>query len=327
MPKATRFGVVVVVLLTAVASQASNFRAADQVYLNIAGKVANFKTDIDISNLSSDTVVVTMLLMQGANTAVAAPQTNFPPITLAPNERREIIDFFPTALGLQSGLGQIVFNACKQGADCSGTDDSGFRNIIVESRIYSVDAAGNTHGQDFPGLPWYSSIGTAKNINNVNIDTTHLDKGLVLGLRQTGEPGQSGTFRTNLGFTNASQFSTAVLTARLFAVSGLQIGVNTATLGPLGQAQLPMATFFPGVTGKGLWMTVEETAVLPTPDASNPAFGCTDGCPGFFTYASVLDNATDDPTTLESTYLVPPTPGFFSDPFAKSTVQTRAARH
>src|SRR5471032_3056936 len=120
MPKVTRFGVVVVVLMTAVASQASNFRAADQVYLNIAGKVANFKTDIDISNLSNDTVVVTMLLMQGANTAVAAPQTNFPPITLAPNERREIIDFFPTAMGLQSGLGQIVFNVCKQGADCSG---------------------------------------------------------------------------------------------------------------------------------------------------------------------------------------------------------------
>lgn len=327
MSKLVRFAIAFASLLIATAASPSNFRAADQVYLNIAGRFGNFKTDIDISNLSGDTVVVTMLLVQGANTEEAPPQTNFSPIVMGPNERFEFPDFFRTLLGLQSGLGQVVFNACKQGADCSGTDVTGFRNIIVESRIYSVDAAGNTRGQDFPGLPWYSSIGTGKNINNTNIDTTNLDKALVLGLRQTGAPGESGTFRTNIGFANASQFSTAVLTARLFAISGLQIGVNTVTLGPLGQAQLPMATFFPGVTGKGLWMTVEETAVLPTPDASNPAFGCTDGCPGFFTYASVLDNATDDPTTLESTYLVPPTPGFFSDPFAKSTVQTRAARH
>jgi hypothetical protein len=324
MPKATRFGVVVAVLMTAVASQASNFRAADQVYLNIAGKVANFKTDIDISNLSSDTVVVTMLLMQGANTAVAAPQTNFPPITLAPNERREIIDFFPTALGLESGLGQVLFNACKQGSDCGGTDQSGFRNISVESRIYAVDASGNTRGQNFPGMPWYLYMTIVRAVDQTGLDRTNLGNAFVVGLRQTGAPGQAGTFRTNLGFTNASQFSTAVLTARIFDSRGAQIDVNTVTLGPLGQAQPALSALFPGATGSGLWMTVEQTGVIPTPGASNPAVGCLNGCPGFFTYASVLDNATEGPTTLESQFFVPPT---FPDPLLTAKAQTRAAHH
>jgi hypothetical protein len=316
--------VALVSLLAAVAS-GSNFRAADQVYLNVAGKVGNFKTDVNISNLSSDTVVVTMLLMQGANRAAAPPQTNFPPITLAPNERREIVDFFRTALGIQSGLGQIVFNACKQGADCTGTDQRNFRDIIVESRIYAVDAAGNTHGQAFPGLAWYSAFGSAA-FGTLRIDTTKLHTALVLGLRQTGAPGQTGTFRTNLGFTNASQFSTAVLTARLFDKTGAQLAVNTIALGPLGQAQPALAAFFPGVTGSGLSMTVEQTAVIPTPEASNPQFGCTDGCPGFFTYASALDNGTDDPTTLEADYVVPPSV-FLSEFPTSSSTDARGAAH
>jgi len=272
---------------------ASNFRVADQVYLPVAGKVGNFRTDVNISNLSSDTVTVTMALMQGTNPTAAAPQNNFPAITLAPNERKEIVDFFPTALGIQSGLGQVLFNACKQGVDCTGTDQSGFRNISVESRIYSVDpVTGGTSGQGFAGLPWYSYIS-----NNQANNGTNLDKAFVVGLRQ------STAFRTNLGFTNASQFSTTTLTVRLFNAAGGQIGVNTVGLGPLGQAQPALISLFPGASGNGLWMTVEQTSVSPTADGA--AFDCADGCPGFFTYASVIDNLTSDPTTLESQFQVP----------------------
>ena len=320
MPKFKQLGITVVGLLVAAGAMASNWRAADQVYLPIAGKVANFKTDVNISNLSSDIVVVTMALVQGANTAGAAPQNNFPSITLAANERREIIDFFPTALGLQAGLGQVLFNACKQGLDCS--DTSGFRNISVESRIYAFDSNGNTSGQGFPGQPWYSYVS-----NNQANNGTNLDKVFVVGLRQTGGNGTNGTFRTNLGFTNASQFSTTTLTARLFDKAGTQIGINTVTLGPLGQTQPSLAGFFTGATGSGLWMTVEQTSVTPTADASNPAFGCTDGCPGFFTYASVLDNVTQDPTTLEAQYLVPLTSSALGVIYPAGKVPSRAARH
>lgn len=322
MPKFKQFGITVVGLLVAAGAMASNFRVADQVYLPIAGKVGTFKTDVNISNLSSDAVTVTMALVQGANPGAAAPQNNFPSITLAAGERREIVDFFPTALGLQSGLGQVLFNACKQGSDCSGSDQSGFRNISVESRIYSQDASGNTSGQGFAGLPWYTYIS-----NNQANNGTNLDKGFVVGLRQTGAQGQSGTFRTNLGFTNASQFSTTTLTVKLFDKNSAQIGSNTVSLGPLGQSQPALAGLFPGVSGSGLWMTVEQTAVTPTADASNPVFGCTDGCPGFFTYASVLDNVTQDPTTLESQFLVPLTSQALGVIFPAGKTPSRAARH
>jgi hypothetical protein len=320
MPKFKQFGITVVGLLVAAGAMASNFRVADQVYLPIAGKVANFKTDVNISNLSSDPVTVTMALVQGANPTAAAPQNNFPSIGLAAGERREIIDFFPTALGLQSGLGQVLFNACKTGSDCSGSDQSGFRNISVESRIYAVDASGNTTGQGFAGLPWYSYISS----NQAN-NGTNLDKAFVTGLSQT--TGTAPTFRTNLGFTNASQFSTTTLTVKLFNAAGTQLGTATVTLGPLGQAQPALAGLFPGASGRGLWMTVEQTSVTPTADASNPAFGCTDGCPGFFTYASVLDNVTSDPTTLESQFLVPLTTQALAAIYPAGKVPSRAARH
>ena len=322
MPKFKQFGITVVGLLVAAGAMASNFRAADQVYLPIAGKVSNFKTDVNISNLSSDTVTVTMALVQGPNTGAAAPQNNFPSITLAPNERKEILDFFPTALGLQSGAGQVLFNACKQGSDCTGTDTSGFRNISVESRIFAVDANGNTSGQGFAGLPWYSYIS-----NNQATNGTNLDKGFVVGLRQTGVNGQPGTFRTNLGFTNASQFSTTTLTVKLFNAAGTQLGTSSVTLGPLGQSQPALNGLFPGITGSGLWMTVEQTSVTPTAEASNPAFGCTDGCPGFFTYASVLDNITNDPTTLESQYLVPLSTQALAAIYPAGKVPKRSAKH
>jgi hypothetical protein len=300
---------------------ASNWRVADQVYLPVAGKVSNFKTDVFISNVTSDTIVVTMALVQGQNTGGAAPQTNFPSITLAPNERREIVDFFPTALGLASGLGQVLFNGCKQGADCSGTDTSNFRNFSVESRIYAVDANGNTNGQGFSGFPWYTYVSSNQANNGTNLDTA-----FVVGLRQTGGNGTNGTFRTNLGFTNASQFSTTVLTAKLFNAAGTQIGSNTITLGPLGQAQPSLAGFFgASATGSGLWMTVQQTSVTPTADGAN--FACADGCPGFFTYASVIDNVTQDPTTLESQFSVPLTSQAIATIFPAGKVPSRAAKH
>ena len=45
-------------------------------------------------------------------------------------------------LHLISAFGQLIFNACKAGADCTPDPTTGlnanFRNISVESRIYSV---------------------------------------------------------------------------------------------------------------------------------------------------------------------------------------------
>src|SRR5437762_13855706 len=93
------------ILFVAVGAFASNFRVADQVYVPAAGHVAGggslFISDIFISNLTSDTVSVSVLFQSGTqDPTVTAPQTFPNAVTLAPNERQEIGDFVGTKLGL-----------------------------------------------------------------------------------------------------------------------------------------------------------------------------------------------------------------------------------
>jgi hypothetical protein len=301
MLKLKQYVVTAAAVLAAAGAMASNFRAADQIYLPIAGKVSTFKTDVFISNLSSDPVTVTFAVIKGDNASGTAINTNYTPVVLLANERREIIDFFAT-LNNETGTGQVVLNACKQGQDCSVLDVNGenvnFRNISVESRIYSTDAVtGNTVGQLFTGYPWYSYV-------SQNQANTNLDKVFITGLRQTGLT--PGTFRSNIGVTNASQFSSTTIRVELFDKMGNAQGTKDIALGPLGQSQQNVKDMFPSYTGPtatGGWVRVSQISVSPTTDAG--ANGCPDGCPGFFTYGSVLDNGSNDPTTMEAQYTQP----------------------
>ena len=145
--------VAVAIMLVAGSAMASNFRAADQVYVPVAGHAAGssgtFISDVFISNLSTDSVSVSVIFSTGAG-GTQTPFNNA--ITLGPSERKEILDFFPTVLGLSSGLGQLIFNGCKQGGNCDVTTCPNgattgvcpdFRNISVESRIYSIPPGAN----------------------------------------------------------------------------------------------------------------------------------------------------------------------------------------
>src|SRR5260221_10965026 len=103
-----------VLTISAVGGMASNCRAADQVYLPIGGHAVGgsglFVSDLFISNLETDSVTVSMIY----STGTGGTQTkNLTPIVLQSLERRELTDFFGS-LGI-SGLGQVVFNACKTG--------------------------------------------------------------------------------------------------------------------------------------------------------------------------------------------------------------------
>jgi hypothetical protein len=299
-------------MLVAGSAFASNFRAADQVYVPVAGHVAGgsgtFISDVFLSNLSTDPVTVTVIYVPiGANSTA---QNNFPPINLAANERREFIDFFQSALGLSSGFGQLIFNACKQGSDCGpSTQDSFgvspfFRPISVESRIFSIPVGTTlsqnppTTGQAFPGFPWYSFVSS-------DSATVGLDKVFITGFRNTGTVNQAGTYRGNLGLVNASQFSNTTLAIKLFnGATGAQIGSTvTQGLGPLGNIQIQLANSFPTFTGStatNAYITVEQIASTPTSDS--PQTCGTSGCPAFFAYGSVLDNQSGDATTLEPQY-------------------------
>jgi len=312
-------------MFCASAAMASNFRVADQVYLlagaHAGGISGTFLSDVYISNLSTDAVGVSMIY----STSTGGTQQTFgsstsPWFVLQPNERREIVDFFAApqvqgGLGLTSApTGQVIFNACKQGGNCDLTtcpngQSSGvcpdFRNISVESRIYSIPPgtvlSGNppTKGQLFSGYAWYSFVSS-------DAASAGLDKIFITGLRNTG-----GTFyRSNLGFVNASQFSTTTLVIKLFnGATNAQIGSNaTVTLSPLGHTQLNIdsAQLFPsfsGSTATNAYVTVEQTNTQATGDAA--LNGCPNGCPAFFAYGSVLDNQSGDATTLEPQYLKP----------------------
>lgn len=309
-----KLAVAAAMMLVAGGAFASNFRAADQVYVPVAGHVAGgsgtFISDVFLSNLSTDPVTVTVIYVPLGATSTA--QTNFSPINLAAGERKEIVDFFPTALGISSGLGQLIFNACKQGSDCGPAtqDQFGvspfFRPISVESRIFSIPPGTTlsqnppTTGQAFPGFPWYSFVSS-------DSASVGLDKVFITGIRNTGVAGTAGTYRGNIGLVNASQFSNTNLALKLFNGStGQQIGTTkTVGLGPLGNVQLQLAQItefgnFTGASATNAYVTVEQVSSTPTNDA--PATCGSGGCPAFFAYGSVLDNASGDATTLEPQY-------------------------
>src|SRR5712692_9942065 len=308
--------VAVAVTFIATAAMASNFRAADQVYVPAAGHLAGASgtliSDIFISNLTTDGVSVSIIYGNGAG---GAQQSFNNVIALQPNERQEILDIFPTKLGLATGFGQLIFNGCKTGGNCDvNTCPNGattgvcpdFRDISVESRIYSIPPGGNpatapTTGQLFAGLAWYNFVSS-------DAAPVGLDKVFITGLRNTGAAGTAGTYRGNIGLVNASQFSTTTLLVKLFdGRTGSQIGSTfQQTLSPLGHVQPAIATMFSQFTGPlatNAYVTVEQTNNMPTGDAS--ANGCPNGCPAFFAYGSVLDNLSGDATTLEPQYLVP----------------------
>jgi hypothetical protein len=311
-----KFGFAAAVALVAASAMASNFRAADQVYVPAAGHVVGgtktFISDISISNVTSDAVTVSVIFSNAQGT-----QSVFNNLfTLQPNEHKELTDFVgatpPNGLGLNTGnpLGQLIFNGCKSGGSCDINDTAGcpggqssgvcpdFRNLTVESRIYSIDNGGNpatapTNGQLFSGYPWYSYVTQEQSQNDLN-------RVFITGIRQ------NSAYRTNIGLVNASQFSNTQFRVKLFQ-GATQIGADVVTgnFVPLEAVQQPLQGLFPAASypignGTNLWVQVSQEGISATSDAQ--ANGCPTGCPGFFTYGSVLDNTTNDATTLEPQY-------------------------
>ncbi|MEA2237970.1 MAG: hypothetical protein QOC81_2694 [Thermoanaerobaculia bacterium] len=316
MFKVKQLGVAAAIALFAGAAMASNFRAADQVYIPAAGHIvggsATFVSDVFISNLSDDAVDVSVIYASG-NTTSTAVQTPFPKVlTLLPRERRELPDFMANTLHLSSAFGQVIFNGCKSGQDCTPDPASGlntnYRNISVESRIFSFATGTNqatapTNGQLFSGIPWYNFV-------SESASGAGLDKVFITGIRNTPQ------YKTNVGFVNASQFSSTTLVAKLYSGSNPSVVLATANfpLPPLGfqQALVGAPNFFgsavpQAASSTNFFITVEQTGTQKVVGGANDADanGCPTGCPAFFSYGSQLDNLTQDATTLEAQYLIP----------------------
>ncbi len=325
MAKLKTMGVVAAVLLCGSSVFANNFRGGDQVYVPAAGHLSGasgtFISDLFLSNFSaSDSVDVSVIFSQTANTGGTPNIKTFKPVctasdtnctvykvTLAPKERREIVDFIAApisagGLGQTAAFGDLVINGCLAGQDCTPDPNTGtnsnFRNISAESRVYQVAPGANqatapTTGQLFSGFGWYSYASSDAN-------AAGLDKVFMTGFRA------NSNYRSNLGIVNASQFSTTVLTATMYdGASQQQIGTTqNITLGPLGFFQGNVANMF-GFSGTNAYVVVQQQAGTTTPTSDAAANGCPNGCPAFFAYGSVLDNQSGDATTLEPQYTVP----------------------
>jgi len=319
-----KLGVAAVLILCAVSASASNFRGADQVYIPAAGHAGGasgtFISDVYISNLSSDEVDVNVIYQAAGQNGGSGQE--FPKaIKLRGFERKEYLDFFQSALGLSSGFGQLIFNACKKDADCTAnTQDQfgvspNFRPITVSSRIYQIPnpcdgcTPPNTRqtGQLFTGIPWYGFVSSLS--SNVG-----LDKVFITGLTQTGGAGQVGTFRANVGVTNASQWSKTTVKLTLYQgtmTSADKKAEKTYDLGPLGSIAPTALTAIFGdqFTGSNFFVVVEQTNNVPCsqpgacPTQITVPETCVEGCPAFLAYGSVLDNASGDATTQEAQYL------------------------
>lgn len=332
-----KFGVAAALALFAVSASASNFRGADQVYVPAAGHVqgssGTFISDIYIANLSADEVSVSVIY-QPIGAGGGAGQEFRDAIQLRGFERKELADFFRNpAAGLNiagNAFGQLIFNGCKKGTSCGPeTQDAdgyspNFRDISVTSRIYQIpnNAPANppTTGQLFTGIPWYNFVSSLQNEQN-------LDKVFIQGIAQTGTAGQAGTFRSNIGLVNASQYSSTQFVVKAYQGTLTEAdkkGERTYDVGPLGNLQISFGDF--GLSGSNYFVTVEQRNNVATPDA--PA-GCVQGCPAFLAYGSVLDNLSGDATTLEAQYLVP-LPGAALDviyPGAGKPSVRRSVRH
>lgn len=336
-----KLGIAAALILSATGAFASNFRAADQVYVPVAGHLGGssgtFITDAYLANLSGDSVDVAVIYVPiGENSGGTAPaglEELRGRITLRPFERKEFLDIFPNTLGKPTGFGMLVFNGCRTGTSC-GTDTQNpatgvspnFRAISVETRIYQItSAAANppTTGQLFSGIPWYSFVSKLQS-------SVQLDKVFITGLTQTGGAGQAGTFRANIGVVNASEYSRTEIRFRLYqgtlADADLKAEV-TKSLGPLGSQLYGFTALFPSFSGSNFFVTVEQGTVNVVPGAPT---NCEEGCPAFLAYGSVLDNISGDATTMEAQYLIEMNPDVLDILYPLGTgkgVMRRIVRH
>jgi len=281
--------------MVAGSTMASNFRSGDLIYLPAVARLQGgsfFNTDVVIANLNNEPVVVSVVYAPtGVDNSTVTSGPNVKDITLAAQERREIVDVMKTVFNLDAANGYLLFFACKQGGNCSsscGTNPTDPRSITVEGRIYN-QLSDRTFGQSFTGYPWYSYI-------SANDAARNLDKVTIDGIRVSGSLGVSG-FRTNLGIVNASVDYRSTMRITLFNNNGSVFGTATRDMAPLQHLQEPISSMFPGFTGAG-YVQLEQVSTPLAPG------GCAQGNPGFLAYGSLLDNVSNDPTTLETQYNV-----------------------
>jgi cytochrome c oxidase subunit II len=218
---------------------------AKDVYLPITGAVGTFKTDARLVNPSGTKDITVVATFEPVNGSTVGTKTAT--IVIPKRQQRVYDDIVSTLFSGASGLGAIRL-----------TSDDDF---IATARIYS-SVSGGTAGQGYTGI----DVSNAK------------AKGIFQQLKSTGVSGQTGTFRSNLGFVNPSSTSASVV-LRLYDRNSVK--VNEQSISVPARGSLGPSNYFGSVSG-------DFTDAWASFTSSVPIIG----------YASILDNGTTDPTFL-----------------------------
>ena len=264
---------------------------SDQVYLPAVGYLpgaTTFATRVIITNASGDPVSVT---------SVYAPANTPNPVRirgdvlhLRPYEVRPIDDFLRDVLHVASGFGMVMFNACREGRDCSvqfpeidPVGNPNNRPIYVKSRVYSysTSTSGPTLGQELSGVSWQDAAEAAWMASTLT--------GIRVGERH----------RANIGLANGSDRNPITIAVSLYdgADGGLR-DQRTLTLTPFQSIQPNILDLFPKLAA---WSrlnrgrAVTNAVVVVTQAAGAP----TTEPAAIITYASVVDNLSGDAETIE----------------------------
>ncbi len=180
-------------------------------------------------------------------------------LTLEPNTNVNFVDIWNTYAG--EGFGSI--NVCVSDPEAAG----------VTSRIYTTTEAG-TVGQGFVGMAGMTPEKLIATGEKVTLGS----------LQQTGNKNNQIGFRTNVGFMNAGG-STITVNADFFNAAGTMLGTRSVDLFPYSGTQWNDAyNFLDGVSNDvalgyiEVWSDTESAM--------------------FLAYASVIDNKSNDPSTI-----------------------------
>lgn len=218
------------------------------VISHAGGHSGGWRSDVGLLNRpGSGSATVDLILRAGSQTYTGSVSV--------PDKGQDILLDTASLLGLTSGSGSLELRAT--------------RPLIVTSRTYNLQETGWTYGQGYDGMV--------------------LDEGLTTGqagylpqLTQNGNPGQVGTYRSNIGITNLGT-TTANITLVLYDGQGTQVYTHTRDLSP------------------GQWYQYNEPYRLGAGRndiARGYARITVNSGSSVVAYASVIDNASSDPTTI-----------------------------
>ncbi len=335
-----------VMIVAAPMPSAASFTASDLVYVPVVAhndgqEGSVWRTDLYITNVDSTNVDVALFFMPSGGTSsneiyldpteygaagreeLGYKYTNEALADIPPGGTVRLEDvvsqFWLADLGGAARLGSLIVFAWESGTlDPVAPETRTFRNVVVYSRTYNDTTVWirtvnedeeevfteepTQYGQTIPGVPWYNLADPQAYDEEAGVDFT----GFIL----TGGEDTENT-RFNLGCFNASDPLTTInlLVTPLDANGEPFLNPDTEepiarniTIAPLGLRQ------YDGVLA-GLFQLGDVGAVTFritfNPDIAYSS-GSSDPIPAFTCYGSVVDNRSNDPTTVLPSFEAPP---------------------